>query len=145
MDHGAYTKVTQQQFDAYPGEKIASGTGAAIDYMVRGDEVRPVSDRVRSLADRFAELLIEEGLMGNIETGGLPAQLTIDQIANALVTVVDENLPQYARKAVVSFSQNVATYAQEACAWSVGCGQSSRTISQLIDHPEPSVSSVHRP
>lgn len=124
MNSDAYTKVSAEKFNAYRGEKMASGE----TFYVRNDEDRPVSNKGRALADRLIEVLREEGLLDQIAKGGLSAALALDHLAEATVTVTDEALPQYARTAVRSYEMAVTKYAKDALSWSVGATHSSENV-----------------
>jgi len=128
MSDREFTKVTRQQFDAYPGEKRAAGPSGQVEYLVRSDEQRPMTDRARLLADRFIAVLEEEGLVEEMAKGGLPLASILRDLASAGVAVVDECSPEYARKAVLSYALETAEVTKSAQLWASGAGVSNETI-----------------
>jgi len=128
MSDQDFSKVTRQQFEAYPGEKRAVGPSGQVEYLVRSDEQRPMSDRARLLADRFIAVLEEEGLVEEMAKGGLPLASIIRDLASAGVAVVDECSPEYARKSVMSYALETAEVTKSAQLWATGAGVSNETI-----------------
>ncbi len=143
MDNRSFTEVSGEAFKAYPGEKMVSGYGDALKHLVRNDELRPISDQTRNLADRLLEVLKDEGLLDQLAVGGVPASVAIDVLADAMVTVVDEALPQYARKAVGSFQREITRHSDRALVWSAGASQSAETTlarASMNNPPDPKFS-----
>lgn len=129
-----YLKVDQQRFEAYPGEKHSDGRGGEMTYRIAMGETRPVSDEKRELADRFLQLLDEMGLADDLAAGGLHCGQAIDRISAAIVTAIDESLPQYARKAVGSLARCVGKEAEASLAWADGAGLGNHTLRQKRAH-----------
>lgn len=134
-----YLKVTKEVFDAYPGRKSSAGSGSEMTYGVAQGESRPLTEQARELADRLNALLDELGFSNKLAAGGIPASLVIETLASAVVAVVDENVPQYARKSVLSLAREVDRSAKSSHDWSAGAGVVHGSLRELRGDPDAPV------
>lgn len=131
-----YVKVSKAEYEAYPGRKSASGVGDEMTYGVETAAERPVGEKARQLADRIQAALDELGLSDDLAQGGIMCGLAIEALASAAVAVVDEGVPQYARRSVLSLARAVEKNAEQAQTWSVGAGNGSDTLRQIRESAE---------